>query len=485
MILDIFTILFNSNAKDAAKDTKDLEKQIDSLTAKGKNRSEAENKQLIQAKKQLKEVTGELKEQQKAVDNISNSFVSLIENGVGAFTALASFSVLKSGLLDAAKLNSELYVQQQITEQNAGELRGWASAVEAAGGSSQGFLGSLSAMTQKAAEAGLPLRNVTDLMRYFNQLVHQRGPDGQIIPEQEQRRLLTLNGITDPGMIALLEQSNDEFEKSIALMQKHADATNKAAPASREFEEQWSRTGQTFQDVYSIIDADILPIFTSLNKKVEEFGDYLANHPKTAEGFFGLMGIAAASASSAIAGVILRVGVLRSILLGLNGLKLLIPIGLSWEIGKAARDIATGSRDSYLGQVADEVSNWLVEKSERIMGTYRAPRAGVDGAAPPGPQNGNPILDIFDLPDDGGNGAEPYHGGPPTAQINGAGSFMPSSRGASGSWGPTEKNISVKIGDVSINTQATSTTDIAREFSSRLASEMRNAVTSIDDGVLA
>lgn len=310
MILDSFYLLFKSNATQARTDIKQLDEQIAQLAAKGKKQDDEESKRLDNLRKQRRALKQDLKDITGEMDKLGDSFTRVIEAGVGALTAYVSFGAIKTGILDAAKLNSTLAVQAKITGQNAGELKAYATAVEAAGGSAEGFLSSISAMTSQAAAAGLPLTNISQLLRYIhNQLENQ--------PKQEQRRILGLYGITDPGEIALLEQGNAEFEQSIADIQKHADATNKAAPAAREFQKQLSKTYQTFQDVFSVIGEDVLPSLTSFLKSMENIGSYLTGHEHLAEGFFlvtaGAATIAATQIVSAGLALLRFLGILSAV----------------------------------------------------------------------------------------------------------------------------------------------------------------------------
>jgi len=354
-------------------------------------------------------------------------------------------------------------------------------------------------MTQKAAEAGLPLRKVTDLMRYFHNLV-------QGLPEQEQRRLLLLNGISDPGMIALLEKSNDDFEKSIDLINRHAEATNDAAKADRGFEQQLSRTKNAFDDLFSEVGKHLLPSASSILQKGQNAANFMT--------YFMQMGDAAsligprlppAKIYDKAAGKWIdnpnrfippaQVGAPGAGPLGIrsNNPGNLMPGGHEAIFPTAQAGIGALSRQ------LERYGNRGWDTLEKILYHY----------APPGANNTEAYINAvskdtgfargqqLNLSDPSvlkrlipsiikhENGFNPYSDGLIQQSIDGAGRMATALPGTAGATGAASKSVSIKIGDVSVSTQATSSADIARGISSHLANEMRNAVTSIDDGVLA
>ena len=578
-VLDTFYLLFKTDATTgAASDIKQLENQIDSLTAKGRKRSDEENKQLLLAKKNLKSITDELKDQQKQIDKIGDSFVKVVEGAVGALTAFASFGALKSGLADAARINSVLHVNQQITGQSAGEIKAWSAAVESAGGSADGFLSTIQSMTKAAAEAGRPLTNISGLLRYIHSQIA-----GQ--PVQEQRRILGLYGIADPGLIALLEQSNAEFEKNIKEIQKHADATNRAAPSAREFENQWSKTKRTFEDVFSVIDQDILPAFTKFLKSLEDFGTWLSGHEHVAEAFFVGLGAASIFAAGAVSKLAFSMiglgsasvtGAITSATLALSRFVGVLGLAVgAGAIGGGIGDIINGpdaKRQSIIGKGTRSISDFLLDwyygpvhpysqpqsldlpsRSGRsplgirsnnpgnLMpggreAVFSSPQAGISalssqlgryGArgwdtlesilyhyAPSGENNTEAYIDAvskatgfqrgqkLDLSDPSvlqklipaiikhENGYNPYSDTLIQQSIQSAKGALssgaqtplnPVSNGAAAA----SSNINVKIDDVNVHTQATDASGISRNIGAALETELRTAISSLDDGVMA
>lgn len=500
-VLDTFYLLFKSDANGAKTDVAALEKQIDSLTVKGKKRTDEESKALLQAKKQLKGVTQELQDQNKQVDKLGESFRGLITNAVGAFTAYAGFSALKNGILDAAKFNSALAVQAKITGQNAGELGGYAAEVEAAGGSVDEFIGSIQSMTKMAADAGRPLTKIGDLLNFMREQIK-----GQ--PLQEQMRILGLVGINSPGYIAFLEQSNDEWRKSVGYINAHAQATNAATDIDRKFEQQLSRTGQTFKDLFSILGKHVLPTATGFLKGTEawlgvlnfglQYDDYIGPRPRpqnTKKYDPAARRFVDSSPQSSSGGDAysfwLSQGYTPSQAAGLaaneqaessgnpNALNTQTGIhgGLyQWDRSRRA-SILTGTGIDVYNSSADQ---------QRLAAAWELKQRGDDIRIrnTVSPEDAAAVTNAY-FERSGENPASRaiMAGRIAQSHISAGSSIAPAIGGSAGAIGPQSYNI--KIDGIHVNTQATDAAGIARNINSALRNEITIAIANSDDGQFA
>jgi VIT1/CCC1 family predicted Fe2+/Mn2+ transporter len=386
-VLDTFYLLFKTDIPQAARaDIASLDKQIDDLTTKGKKRTDQETSSLKTLQKQRKEATDEIKSQKKQVDELGQSFVKMVEGIAGAATAYLSFEGLKSGLLDAQKLNNALTVQAKLTGQNAGELRGYAQALENAGGSGEAFLSYISAQQQQAASANIKLPPADVLLQRLHNLI--KGKD-----ITQQTAILGAAGAQ--GLAPLLEQSDEEFAKSIESIKKHAAITNEASAASREFDRQWKQTGATFTDVFSKIDEDVLPILSSLLKGLENVGNWLTGHEHVAEGLFTGLAVGATVFSGAIVSALVpalgTLGVAAAVALG--PLAILLTTITAVGVALAShKDIAAwldkqlgnddGVGDTYRQQMAagghSALSQSPVKRSQSKVGQTAAEKQSYD-----------------------------------------------------------------------------------------------------------
>lgn len=281
-ILDTFYLLFKTDIPaSAGKDIAGLNKQISELAAKGKKRSDEETKQLNALRKQRRDATQDLRDQRTEVDRLGSSFTGLVE-GVGvALAAYGAFSGIKNGILDAARLNSVLELQGKITGKNITEIKAFGAASEAAGGSASAFSDEYYAAFQKAASAGLRLPDPDAYDKNIRAYIAGRS-------QNEKLRLLSGPGglgITDPGRIALLEQSDKDYANSIALAREHAAVTAKDGEAALAFENQLKSTNQTFATTYTRLGTEILPAFTGLLRVMQELGGVLNNNSRGISSF--------------------------------------------------------------------------------------------------------------------------------------------------------------------------------------------------------
>lgn len=349
-VLDTFYMLFKSNAKETRKDVADLDKQIATLAEKGQKRSKDEEKSLKELRKLRQASTQDLKDQQKVADSTGDSFVKLVESATAAGVAMVSFGAIKSGIVNTAAFNSNLQVQGKLMGQNVQDIKVWGAAVEAAGGTVEGFQSALRQAFTAASNAGLPLPPVGVLMQRYHDAI--KG----LSKSQSAFRLGQL-GVSDPGMQAILQQSDEDFSKSIAAMREHAKVTQEDADSAREFESAWSGASQSLGSLFTKIGSDVLPTISEMTRKFTAFTDSLQQNKAGMYEFFSGM-IALTSAASLGAGKIVA---------GLGGTAggLGILSALSRGLGSVGL-IATGSAGLVYGSSAlgDAGGHWL----NRLLG---------------------------------------------------------------------------------------------------------------------
>lgn len=494
-VLDTFYLLFKTDAAgEASKDIANLDKQISTLAAKGKARNEAEVKELKELRRQRSEATRDLKDQTKEVGKLGDSFTKLVETGITALTTYASFSAFKSGLLDASKLNSALAVQGKITNQNAGEMRAYAAALAAAGGHEQDLYGFVNSAFQEAASRRIALPSVDVLLRRLHDQIKGKTPEFQA-------QILGQNGAM--ALAPLLEQSDEEFNKSIEVMKDHEAATNKATKASREFEQQMSSMGNTMTDVFSKVGEDVLPVLTKMSKWVNEFiNDKILG---LGAGSFTDGSLTAnwdgrkisPTVNQSTPGLSVNGGGKTPLGIRNNNPGNLMPGGREASFSTPQAGIAAlasqlgkyGSRgwdtvESIISHYAPPNENnteAYISSVLRDTGFKRGQRLNLSD-----PDTLKRLIPAIIKHE---NGYNPYDNSMiqnsiSSAQgaLSSAGSF-PLNSGGGGSGG--DKSISIKTGDINVHTQATDSAGIARDISSELKNQFRTTISNFDDGVLA
>ena len=341
--LDEFTIDFKTKAHSQTfAEIASIDKQLDAMEKKGKRRSDDESKQYQELKKRRKELLDETKQQQRETDKLADSFGKMAQNIIGAATGFATLSGLKTGILDAAKLNSTIYLQSKVTGQAENELAAYGAAVQSFGGDAQSFIAQQFEMAKAASQAGISFKNVGDL--------YDRAHDDlqKVSSQGEKLRILGLYGVTDLATIAFLEQSNEEYSKSVKLHKDLAVATEADRLKAREFESAYSDAATAFTYAFTRIGSDVLPAVT---KGLGELNEYIKELEKQQGGLEQFFTKVAAAAG-------LLVAPLRVISASLL---------VASEIGASEHDILHPSegRQSFL---AKKIDSWF----------------GLDGQAPSG-----------------------------------------------------------------------------------------------------
>ncbi len=266
-ILDTFVIKFTSDAKGTQADVAALDKQISALAAKGKSRNDEEIKELRELRKQRGEALRDLKDQTDATDKLGNSFVKMVENGAQAATAFLALGAIKSGVLNAAQLNSNLEIQGKLLGQNVSGLRAYAAAFEAAGGTQDGFQALIQSAFQQQAAAGLATPDVKTLIDRLRAGA-QQFPTQQGKEQYFQRLGLPL----DAGAKNILESSDAEYAEYVRNGFKNAPLKEDEAKKARDFEKEMASVQQALLTAYTKIADDVLPALTS---GLQGFADFL------------------------------------------------------------------------------------------------------------------------------------------------------------------------------------------------------------------
>jgi hypothetical protein len=497
-VLDTFYLLFKSDAPQAAKEIGNLEKQIDSLKAKGKARSEQENKDLKESTKNLKELRQEQRESGRETEKLTDGLAR-------AAAAYLSFQTLKAGVLNTAKFNSDLKILSDATGQNADSMLAYSSAIKAAGGDQQQFLGFVQQLNQQAAEAGIKMRPFEEVMRDINRQM-------QSLSKQDQTFWLSQYGITDPASINFMTQSIEKFDEAIEKHQQLTKQSEKTREESRKFEEQNAKTASAVSSAWSKANETILPILTELSKRFETFFTRMADPEVT----FGDM---------------LKIGG-RNIIQATGG-----EVGTQWMTNKEKKALNGGDRSAPMVD-GDGMSFWKSkgythDQAAAIEANIQAESAGKaeargDGGRAHGILQWHPprraeILKATGIDVSTANAMQQrealawemknvkrsgwsdekframgdaegaaYMSDKFVSPADRMGEIMKRSKMAinmAGNMPPPgatvggSKSMNVQIGDVTVNTQATDSSGIAKDFASDLQSQFETTGMNFDDGV--
>ncbi len=315
-----FYLMFKSNAKDAEKDMKNLQKTSD-------------------------ETTKSIKKSKEESVELGKSFTDAVETGARALAAYVSFSAIKSGLVDAERFNRTLTTQADLWGKNANEIAAWGAAAKAAGGSEQGFIGWYQGILQGNAAVG---RNT---LAPGQLLDHIRNQVKGLSPEAAQR-IFGLYGLSDPGIQKRLRGSDEDYSKFSADAAELTNNMKASGAATQEFGQSWDRLETALRKFWLTVETVILPPLAHLIDGFTKFFNMIANDKESSVAFFVAMTAATTVLSAALGGLalgFLRVG--SAALSAIPAVAAFFAPFLALGIGVAA---------GYIGGKA--IGNWAINK---------------------------------------------------------------------------------------------------------------------------
>lgn len=288
-IFSTFYLLFKTDSGQAAKDVAELDKKVDNLRQTGKKQGEQQQKDTKESTKQLKDYNESLKE-------TGSQYVKIAEGVAQATAATISFGSIAKGIFGTAGINSNLEVQSKLLGQSAVDIKAYGAAVQAAGGSSSGFGAHIQELFERFSALGLNLPKIDDVLQKYRDILKQTNGN----PAQQELAFQRLN-IQDPGLKSLLLESDEDYKRDIQLQKQLAQNTQEGAVVAREFSKEWAVTGAALDSVFTTIGQDVLPVFITINKDLQDFFGYLKDNKGLAELVFG----GAATGVTLLSGVII------------------------------------------------------------------------------------------------------------------------------------------------------------------------------------
>lgn len=243
MILDTFYLLFKSNSTDLIKGNKEVEKST----------------------KQLGE---SLKDTGNGAEKLGQQYVKIVESATQALTALISVRAIAGGIFKSANINSELQIQSQLIGQNIIDLKAYGNAVEAFGGTAEGFRSDIQRMFEAASAQGLKITSISDLFDRFRKTLKSFNGD-----VQQQELFFQKIGISSSGTKEALLSSDEKF-KGIIGDQRDINANLKeGGEIAREYAKSLSLVKSSMDALSTTVGNFQLPTITSINHQLKDFID--------------------------------------------------------------------------------------------------------------------------------------------------------------------------------------------------------------------
>jgi hypothetical protein len=245
-LLEQFFIKYLTNAKEAAKDTRDLDKANQQLT------------------EDIKKQTAEEKKRNEEVHKTARAMQDLVANITSAAAAYIGLNAVRNGIVKAADFNNTLALESKLLGQNAQQISAFGAAMEQFGGSAADFQGWLHGLTMEYAAMGREIPKVETMLRSVNREIAGRN-------RTEQLFILNRYGINNAAQQRMLMQSPEEFDRMVEKMKEVRPANEAAARASREWSQATALLGNALGSVFDKLAENLLPAMTWVVEKITDF----------------------------------------------------------------------------------------------------------------------------------------------------------------------------------------------------------------------
>lgn len=451
-ILDTFVILFKTNAKDAEKEIRGVDKAG-------------------------KDLEKNLQQTSNAADQLTKSFYNAAEAAISAVGAYFTFGAFKSGITNAANFNFEIAKQSKLIGINSDELSAWGAAfARVTGGDVREFSGYLASITNELSGRGMTdqVKNMPEyLLEAADSLkkLHDEGRHGDEVTLAKQLYI-------PPEYIPLLEKGRVEVENIVNALKARAQITKENEKASEDFKaatQELDLAWLRFFNHFIPLGTSFIGMLTSLVDKLSSFEDWVwgtkkaipapmtGNNKEESRKFWLSKGYSEAQTAALMAQEERESGYGKN-LVGDNGRSIGI---FQWDANRRAKilagtgiDVTTASHNDQLRAAAWELDqrghsdvlrrmNDPAEAASYLSHNFEIPANGAYEAA----LRGQMALRIADT--------SPLSSAP--AQTS-------------------QKNVN--IGNITINTQATDAKGIADALEHHLNQEYRTTIGNFDDGVM-
>ncbi len=253
-----------------------------------------------EAKKAADDTEKALVDTDKAAEKLGGSFLDMITNAQGAIAGLVSIGAIAGAAISEAARTDALGKFADSIGVAIGDVDAWGEAAIRAGGSAEGFQGSLQALTENLTD--LTLTGGGPAAEVFARLgVNALDAGGKVrdafavLPElaesfeglsKQQSLALGQKLGLDQGTIQLLQQGRVAVEEQVRRQRELGVATEESFAASAKFNDAWADTQQVFGDLARQVGITLLPAFTSILGGVQKVVGFLRDNKELVTGFF-------------------------------------------------------------------------------------------------------------------------------------------------------------------------------------------------------
>jgi len=254
---------------------------------------------------QIKHVTAEFAEQGNKVKEVFSESKKVLMELVGLAglgLAVGKFVGFIEKTTEAAVVVSRLSKEAHIGVE---EVQAWQSVVAKFGGSAEGVASSIEHLGMRMSMLGTKLHGAKRVTMALAQIgiseIQVKGKEtGQVLEIisdklkgmefYKARKMTSLLGIDDPGLIRAMVQGGDELQKALSSAKKNA-LNEEDIEAMHRYHESQIAISKSFSNIKKHVVADLMPALELLTKLVEKGAKFLKDNRKTIEA--GILAIGA------------------------------------------------------------------------------------------------------------------------------------------------------------------------------------------------
>lgn len=305
-LLEVFGILFETDAKEVKEGMEKTGKATDDLEEK-------------------------IQETDVAAEKLGESFLDVITSAKGAIASFLGISATTAAILNTAQQTDELGKFTQALGLNIEEVDAWGQAVIRAGGTPEALRGSIKSLTDQltdfaitgggtAAEVfarlGIQAFDSAGQIKSAFDVLPELASAFENLTEAEAVGFGQKLGL-DQSTILLLQQGRREVDELIRRQKVLGVTTQEDADIAAAFNNAWADTRQVFRGVVQSLNTSVLPILSRVFGAVNDFVFFLRDNRVLATSFFiGIAGVITALYTPAILSAVAATALLLAPILG-------------------------------------------------------------------------------------------------------------------------------------------------------------------------
>lgn len=272
---------------------------IETLYVMIKGDSSHLKKESKEAKDSTDKLNASMSDSDKFAKKLNESFSELATKFTEAVIAFVSAEALIEGLKKTEEYSESLFNLAQELDTSAESLDEWGHAVQKTGGTIQGFQNTIQGLNKSLNEMqlrgssaisvplmllGINARNAHGDVKSVSELLPEIAASFKRINDTKRTRELGEEIGLDPSLILLLQKGREETEKYIELQKRLGATSEKDTQIAHNFSDSLLDTETIFHGLFNVINDSTLPILTKLLDGFKEFFLFMKDNSDFAKG---------------------------------------------------------------------------------------------------------------------------------------------------------------------------------------------------------